>query len=121
MRIEPLSTIAPAANVTVVTNALGFYRFVGLPPGLYHVVEVLQPAGWLDGRDTAGTVDGQTRGTAFSNLDRIENIVLAGGSVGAEYNFGELLPVEIHGNVHLSTDDGDCTRIEAVIYLGPTD
>ena len=108
VRIEPVSTIAPATSVTVVTNALGFYRFVGLPPGQYHVVEVAQPSGWLDGRDTAGTVDGQTRGTAISILDRIGDVVLAGGSVGVEYNFGELLTVEIHGNVHLSTEDGDC-------------
>ena len=84
VRIEPVSTIAPAVSATLVTDALGFYRFVGLPPGQYHVAEVVQPAGWLDGRDTAGTVDGQPRGIAISNLDRIEGVVLAGGSVAVE-------------------------------------
>ncbi len=66
--------------------------------GTYRVVES-QPASWLDGQDTPGTVDGVDAGVASAN-DRITNIDLLWGSTGIEYNFGELLPGSIEGVVH---------------------
>ena len=39
------------------TDANGFYKFTNLAAGTYTVVEV-QPAGWLDGKDTPGNLGG---------------------------------------------------------------
>ena len=63
-----------------------------------------QPAGYLDGLDTPGNRGGQ----ADNPGDRIVGAVLAFGQRGEDYNFGELLPSSISGQVHASTD-GDCS------------
>ncbi len=88
------------------TDADGYYRVTGISPGTYRIVEIAQPAGYLDGQDTAGTVDGFAQGQVGN--DEIGEIFLGGGGVGREYNFGELVPITLRGNVHLSTADGDC-------------
>lgn len=108
IQIVPVSTIASQATITVQTNAAGFYDATGLAPGTYRVVEIVQPAGYLDGLDRAGTVNGQTRGAAVNPGDAINSIFLGGNQHGVEYNFGELRPAEIHGSVTLTTPDGDC-------------
>jgi len=43
--------------IETVTDANGFYQFTNLPPGLYSVIEV-QPDGYVDGVDWAGTTGG---------------------------------------------------------------
>ena len=43
--------------ITTVTDAGGFYEFVGLPPGVYGVYEVA-PEGYIRGIDTAGSLGG---------------------------------------------------------------
>ncbi len=43
--------------ITTYTNAAGFYRFDGLAPGVYTVLQG-QPSGYHDGIDTAGTTGG---------------------------------------------------------------
>jgi len=111
VQVIPVNTLEPQQTVTLTTNAQGYYEATGLAPGTYRIVEVQQPAGYLDGRDEAGTVDGQRRGTAVNPGDRIEEIFLGGGNRGIEYNFGEILPVSIRGNVHLSNADGDCYSV----------
>ena len=90
-----------------VTDPQGAYHFADLEAGDYQLVEV-QPNGWLDGKDTAGTIAGQRVGQAINPGDRIEQISLGWGENGLDYNFGELLPTQIFGSVHLSTVDGDC-------------
>ncbi len=47
----------PDQPITTVTDALGRYSFVGLPPGVYGVFDV-KPAGYLSGIDTAGSSGG---------------------------------------------------------------
>ena len=94
----------------VTTGADGSYKFENLRPGTYRIIQLDQPVGFLDGLETAGQVDGADVGTAINPLapGRIDDIVLVSDSVGVQYNFGEHKPASIHGNVHLSTPDGDC-------------
>jgi cyclophilin family peptidyl-prolyl cis-trans isomerase len=69
----------------VLTGTDGSYKFEGLSPGTYRIAET-QPAYFLDGKETAGRVDGVLKGTA--GQDQIE-IQLGPGENGTEYNFGE--------------------------------
>ncbi len=109
---EPIAgavvTLINEAGQTVgrrTTGTDGFYEFAGLPPGTYRLVET-QPDGYLDGRDTPGTFNGQTVGRTGDN-DELVDIVLRQGLTGLEYNFGERLAASIGGRVHLDLDD-DC-------------
>lgn len=83
---------------TTTTDVDGYYQFTSLGPDVYAVIES-QPSGWLDGKDTPGAVDGQAVGTANGN-DHLQGIDLTAGSQGVQYNFGELLPGSIAGQVH---------------------
>lgn len=83
----------------------GSYAFTGLRAGEYVVVES-QPNGWLDGKDTAGQIRGTTVGQASN--DRISRVSLKWGDHSVRNNFGELLPVAIHGRVHQTDSDGNC-------------
>jgi protocatechuate 3,4-dioxygenase beta subunit len=76
-------------NVTVVTESDGSWSATGLAPGTYTVIET-QPGGYFDGIDAAGTVNGETRGTAVNPGDRINCVYLASGQSGINYDFGEL-------------------------------
>lgn len=84
-----------ATGIKSTTNASGYYEFIDLLPGSYGVRET-QPAGWFDGKDTAGS-HGGTAGN-----DIITGAVLNYGDDGINYNFGELLPGSIAGRVILS-------------------
>lgn len=106
--VIPISTVAAQSTIVVTTDANGHYQVTGLAPGTYRVVQSVQPVGYFDGLDAAGTVDGTTIGSAVNPGDAINSILLNGGKQGIEYNFGELAPVSIQGRVHLSTADGDC-------------
>ena len=107
----------PVATTT--SGANGFYRFDGLTPGRYRVVET-QPAGWLDGLDTPGKVNGTPSGSRPAN-DQLAEIDLTANAMtpakhGVEYNFGELLPGSITGIVFSDTDD-DCELDEGELKL----
>ncbi len=106
VRLVPITTIAGQQTVTVLTDGNGFYKFTGLAPGAYRVVEVAQPVGYRDGKDTAGTVDAKPVGVALN--DAIEGITLNGNSRGVEYNFGELLLGSLSGMVFLQAPGEDC-------------
>jgi serine-aspartate repeat-containing protein C/D/E len=89
---------------STLTNSQGRYEFNALRPGVYSVVEV-QPAGYLDVAQKAGTVAGQNIGT--TSLNRISNITLSSGKSGVNYNFCETVPAEICGTVwHDRNNDG---------------
>ncbi len=81
---------------TATTDAAGYYRFTSLMPGVYGVAET-QPAGYLDGLDSAGTAGG----TAHNPGDLIDGVQLLGGQNGENYDFGELLPCTLSGRVFL--------------------
>lgn len=91
------------------TDAQGAYTFSRLSAGVYAVVET-QPETWVDGRDTAGTIDGATVGQADNPGDRIRAVALRWGEQGRDYNFGELKYASLAGSVHLSGPEGDCWR-----------
>lgn len=104
IQIVSITTIGSPVTRTVRTNADGSYELVGLPPGVYRVVQS-QPTGYIDGKDSLGRVNGQPRGTASNDL--FSDIRLDGNESGRDYNFGELLPASISGTVyHDANDDG---------------
>ncbi len=90
------------------TDAAGQYQFENLDPfQTYRVVEVDQPAGFTDGKESIGMIDGIVRGV-LPNVDgdRIEGIFLGYNESGAEYNFGEYKKGSISGYVY-EDDDND--------------
>ncbi|MEO1616741.1 MAG: SdrD B-like domain-containing protein, partial [Planctomycetota bacterium] len=109
VRLVPVGSSTAADSVDAVTDASGAYSFAGLRPGQYEVIEVNQPAGLLDGLDSAGTISGVTVGVAENPGDAIRGISLRGGDVGIEYNFGEIAYAEISGFVYLAAPGADCT------------
>lgn len=108
IQVIPLNTISSQNTIILTTNASGYYEATGLAPGTYRIVQPTQPTGYFDGLDTPGTVNGVQVGTVNNPGDSLEMIVLGGGGVGIQYNFGELEPSSISGNVHLTNRDGDC-------------
>ncbi len=91
---------------TTTSGANGRYEFTNILPGEYSIVET-QPAGFFDGKDTAGNVRGTTVGRS-TGADTLAAIFLKQGDVGVEYNFGELRPATLSGRVHVDLDE-DCT------------
>ncbi|MBY0589390.1 hypothetical protein K2X85_19615 [bacterium] len=69
---------------TTVTDSAGLYSFLGLPAGTYRIIEG-PVAGYLDGRDTVGTL-----GSNSNDNDQFNAIVLPVNQIGVGYNFGEL-------------------------------
>ncbi|MBX7104650.1 MAG: DUF11 domain-containing protein, partial [Gemmataceae bacterium] len=77
-----------AGNVvvaTATTDINGVFVFPGVAPGTYSIVEV-QPAGYNDGLDTAGTAGGTV------GNDTISAINVAAGARLTGYTFGERTP-----------------------------
>jgi len=105
LQFHPVSGPAPGV-ISIITAADGSWVADGLTPGTWDVVEV-QPGGYLDGLDRAGTVNGVNRGTANNPGDSITSILLTSGQAGINYDFGELIASTISGQVHADRD-GDC-------------
>ena len=103
---------------TAVTDSSGFYSFDNLMPGGYGVAET-QPAGYLDGLDAAGTAGG----AAHNPGDLIDGVQLTSGLHGKNYDFGELLPAGISGQVYVdmngnnTLDSSDTLLSGVTIYL----
>ncbi len=72
-------------TLTTTTLADGSYVFANLRPGTYALTQV-QPAGYVDGRDTVGTLFG---GTAGNDVITAITIPMGGNASGTSYNFGE--------------------------------
>jgi hypothetical protein len=85
--VKLTGTDATGKTVTKVvkTNADGSYSFTGLTAGTYKITET-QPTAYLDGKDTVGTLGGNT-----TKNDEFSAINLPPGVDGVEYNFGERL------------------------------
>lgn len=108
IQLIPVDTIAAQNSLTLQANSSGFYEATGLAPGTYRIVESEQPANYFDGIDTPGTVNGSPVGTVTNPGDSLEAVLLTGGQVGINYNFGELAPASIRGRVGLTDADGNC-------------
>ncbi len=89
-----------AVSKAATTDAAGAYSFGNLRPGTYQVGEA-QPAGFLDGKDRAGTAGG----SAAAN-DQVSAIILVEGAAATGYTFGELLPATLSGTVFRDDDNG---------------
>ena len=93
--------------IVVFTNAEGYYEFTNLGPGIYTVIET-QPAGYVDGIDTAGT----NGGTAVNENEPLDPLIraqlefdpeddailwipLQPGDKATDYNFSEIVLEEI--------------------------
>ena len=95
------------------TDANGHYSVDQLPPGIYEVIEInnypadeVDPlAAFIDGKDSVGNVAGTTVGTQAN--DRFTQIELCADDDGVEYNFGEVRPASIGGNVSVVTPGSD--------------
>ncbi|MFO0915992.1 MAG: SdrD B-like domain-containing protein [Pirellulales bacterium] len=105
IRAVPINTVEPQAVREVMTGADGSYRFDGLMPGEYRLVEVNQPAGYLDGIDRAGTIGGVMVGQAVNPGDEIRSIILGGNQHGVDYDFGEQLTATLKGRVHTDQNE----------------
>jgi len=91
---------------TTVTNALGEYKFDGLLPGTYRVVET-QPSGYMSVGSKPGVINGSMVGVPTSP-DIISEITVLGGQDSTDNDFAEFLPAQISGRVH-ADPEGDCT------------
>lgn len=109
-------------EMIVRTDANGHYELTGLPPGTYEVIEVNQYAGtnplagFIDGKDQVGTVNGQQRGT--TDNDHFRSIQLKTGESSIGNDFGELKPVSLQGFVSLTDDQGNCILPSQSGYRG---
>jgi uncharacterized repeat protein (TIGR01451 family) len=109
---------------TTTTGADGSYSFTSLRPGTYVVTEA-QPAGYVDGKDTAGTVAGAAVGATTN--DKHAAIVLGADQSGIEYNFGEIKTASLAGNTYVDDNKdgvkstGDTPLANVPVTLTGTD
>lgn len=114
-----LDTQGNPTGSTAVTDINGYYKFENLTPGTYSLQEN-QPAGYLDGKDAAGTAGGIV---SNPDTDLISAIPLAGGVSAKNYDFGEILPANISGKVYVDLnnnsqfDSGEPLLHSVTIYL----
>ena len=87
--------------VSISLNTLGdgTVAFTNLRPGIYMITET-QPGAYLDGKDTAGTLNGST-----AVNDVVSAIGIAPAQNGTGYRFGELLPSSLSGNVFIDANN----------------
>ena len=98
-----------AVSRTAVSDSGGMYVFVDLRPGVYQIVET-QPAEFLDGNETAGSLGG------IVGDDVISQITVNGGVAGTGYNFAELTPASLSGFTYVDyNNDGLIDFNEKVI------
>jgi uncharacterized repeat protein (TIGR01451 family) len=83
---------------TTTTDARGFYQFTNLRPGTYTILQD-DPAGWLDGKDTAGSAGGSV------TKDQIAGISLPAGADSSNNDFGELAPSSLSGFVYVDANN----------------
>jgi hypothetical protein len=76
----------------------GFYHFDNLVPGSYTVSEA-QPAGYLDGKDTAGSTGGSN-----AVNDVLSSITLVSGANSVENNFGEIVTASLGDRLWTDTN-----------------
>lgn len=93
------------ASCTATTAADGSYTFSGLrnANGSGYTITETQPAGYLDGRETAGNQGGTVDNTGFDSTaarNRISAIPFNAAAAATGYNFGEVLSGSLSGRVY---------------------
>jgi protocatechuate 3,4-dioxygenase beta subunit len=92
MTLTGTNDLGPVSLVCI-SDVDGSYGFGGLRPGTYTVSQT-QPASYLDGKDTAGSLGGTVTN------DVLASIPIGAGQHSANNNFGELKPGSIAGKVY---------------------
>lgn len=82
---------------TTITNVYGFYKFEGLRPGSYSVVQT-QSEKFMDGASNVGSQGGT------SSVNQLSDIELGSGVVATHYDFGEVETATLSGHVFLDND-----------------
>ncbi len=101
-----------AIVATTVSGDDGSYRFTNLVPGTYTIRET-QPDGYLQGKNTVGTVAGVTSGRVGPGPDVLSGIELCSATDGIGYNFGEIVPSEIAGTWYLDVSGNGLNTTDA--------
>jgi len=118
VRVELRDAEGNPTGLFTVTDASGYFEFAHLRPGEYQLTEV-QPEGYLDGIDQAGTAGG----VAQNPGDSISAIPLAPQANGENYLFGEIRPAQLSGrvfadqNLNDAWDTGDLPIANVVVRL----
>ncbi len=99
-----IDDVGSAVNRTTTSDINGNFGFDGLLSGTYTLTET-QPAGFVDGADTAGTAGGDDT----TQNDQISGIPIGPGVDESGYLFAEVRPVALTGSVFVD-DDNDGTR-----------
>lgn len=71
-------------RIVKLTNARGFYQFVGLRPGTYTLTQTTRPAGFQHGENSVGSLGGGL------GTQQINDILVGVGAFGQDYNFGKV-------------------------------
>ena len=122
MQITGTDLYGRPVSATVITDSNGGYLFGALLAGEYMVTETMQPKGYLDGKDTPGSLGGDN-----SVNERLSGIVLPAAGYGTGYNFGELVPASLNGQVYMDLnrngqrDPADLPLVNVPITLQGTD
>lgn len=93
-------------RVETQTDELGAFQFIGLYAGDYQLEE-LQPEGYSDGRETAGSVGGTVNNDDFkvtAEFNQITAIALPAAVTGKDYLFGNRIG-ELIGYVYVDAND----------------
>ena len=90
-----------AVSLSTVTNGAGAWSFTAIRPSdaAGYTITETQPAGYLDGADTVGSLGGTLGNDAFSG------VVVAAADAGTGYDFGEVLAASLTGSVYLDGDN----------------
>ncbi len=111
IQLTGTDTNSTAVNRTTVTNTNGAYSFLGLVASNatgYTIREAAQPAGYIDGAESVGSVAGVSRGSSNVN-DQFAGVVLGPADTAINYDFGELRFGSIAGSVYVDAN-GDGIR-----------
>jgi hypothetical protein len=94
IHLQGTNDLGQTVDITVFTDANGYYAFSGLRAGTYSITKEFDPAGFYDGMNTIGSAGGSSNESnsepQINGPDQFYNIVLGAGVAGSEYNFGEL-------------------------------
>jgi hypothetical protein len=109
VKLTGTDDLGNAVSLTTTTAAAdGSYSFTNLRPSgaAGYTLTETQPAGFLDGKNAVGTVNGAADGSlAGPIVDTITAIRLNSGDAGVGYNFGELQPASLAGVVFVDLNN----------------
>ncbi|MDR3183097.1 MAG: hypothetical protein LBT89_09300, partial [Planctomycetaceae bacterium] len=107
-----------------VTDENGSYLFDDIAGNVVYKIVEAQPEGFLDGKDSAGKINGeQDTAAVHYEPDILADIHLGANAVGTDYNFGEYKGATVSGNVYEDKnnngvqDEGEDGIENVTIYL----